>query len=180
MKPGPDLWSVGHGTVELDVFIGYLRAAGIQRLVDVRRFPASRRNPQFAAAPLAEALAQAGIAYAHAADLGGRRRPSPDSPNAGLRNDGFRGYADWMRGDAFGTAFARLLEAAGREFTVVMCAETPWWKCHRRLIADAAVLLANANVVHLVSGKPVAHLLTAGVTLDEAGHLVYPPAAAGI
>jgi uncharacterized protein (DUF488 family) len=180
VKPGPDLWSVGYGTVELDVFIGYLRAAGIQQLVDVRRFPASRRNPQFAAAPLAETLAQAGIAYVHAADLGGRRGPSPDSPNAGLRNDGFRGYADWMRGDAFGAAFARLLEAAAREPTVVMCAETPWWKCHRRLIADAAVLLANANVVHLVSGKRVAHQLAAGVSLDEAGHPVYPPAAAGI
>lgn len=175
-----ELWTVGHGTVELDVLVGYVRAAEVERVVDVRRFPASRRNPQFAAVTIANALAHAGIGYALAPDLGGRRRASPDSPNAGLRNAGFRGYADWMRGDAFRAAFAGLLESAERDRTVIMCAETPWWKCHRRLIADAAVLLAGARVTHLLAGKTIAHHLTAGVEVDGTGRLVYPAAPSGI
>lgn len=177
MAPGLDLATVGHGTVALDVFVDYLRVAEIRRLVDVRRFPSSRRNPQFAAASLEAALAAAGIAYAQAGDLGGRRPPAKDSRNAGLRNPGFRGYADWMRSDAFRAAFAALLAVATEDRTVVMCAETPWWRCHRRLIADAAVLLAGARIAHLLSGRIVPHRLTSGVVVDRTGRLVYPPPA---
>ncbi|MEO6834506.1 MAG: DUF488 domain-containing protein [Candidatus Tumulicola sp.] len=173
MAAGINLWSIGHGTVALEVFVAYVRDAGIERLVDVRRFPGSRRNPQFATEPLENALAQAGIAYAHAVDLGGRRRPGPDSPNTGLRNAGFRGYADWMRGEEFRAAFEWLAASAARPRTVVMCAETPWWKCHRRLIADAAVLLVSANVTHLVSGRRIVHALTPGVAIDQTGRLLY-------
>jgi uncharacterized protein (DUF488 family) len=106
-----------------------------------------------------------GIAYRHAEDLGGRRRPSPDSRNTGLRNDGFRGYADWMEGETFREAFANLISESQERRTTVMCAETPWWKCHRRLIADAAVLLAGIPVVHLIGGKQADHRLTQGVSI---------------
>jgi uncharacterized protein (DUF488 family) len=158
-----NLWTIGHGTVELDAFLTFLLDANLSAQVDVRRFPGSRRHPQFAAASLERALARAGIAYSHAAALGGRRRPCADSSNIGLRNEAFRGYADWMRGDAFRSALAKLLSLAAQQRTVVMCAETPWWKCHRRLIADAAVLLHGATVMHLISGKASPHVLTSGV-----------------
>lgn len=159
------LFTIGHGTVDIETFLGYLRDAEIVSLIDVRRFPGSRRHPQFASAALADALHAGDIAYRHAENLGGRRRPLPDSPNTGLRNDGFRGYADWMAEDAFHDAFARVIEESRARRTAVMCAETPWWKCHRRLIADAAVLLAEGSVVHLVAGKQAEHRLTEGVAL---------------
>ena len=173
----PELWTIGHGTVPLAEFVGYLERARIARLVDVRRFPSSRRNPQFAAAELERALTAAGIAYERAETLGGRRRAPADSPNRGLRNDGFRGYADWMGTDAFRRAFGELTAAAARERTAVMCAETPWWKCHRRLIADAAVLLGGFSVTHLIKDKEIPHALTGGVIVDAGGRLAYPPPA---
>lgn len=160
------LFTIGHGAVDLGTFAEYLREAQIASLVDVRRFPGSRRHPQFGSAALSEALRGIGIAYRHAEDLGGRRRPMPSSPNTGLRNEGFRGYADWMLGDAFGEAFTGVVNESQNRRTVVMCAETPWWKCHRRLIADAAVLLAKIPVVHLVAGKEAGHRLTEGVSVD--------------
>lgn len=166
------LYTIGHGTVDIATFAGYLRDAAIESLVDVRRFPGSRKHPQFGSAALAEALRAIGIGYRHAEDLGGRRHPASDSPNAGLRNDGFRGYADWMASDAFGEAFATLVSESRDRRTTVMCAETPWWKCHRRLIADASVLLADTRVVHLIGGKQADHRLTDGVVLLD-GRLVY-------
>jgi uncharacterized protein (DUF488 family) len=166
------LYTIGHGTVGIETFIHYLRDAEIASLVDVRRFPGSRRHPQFGSAPLASALREAGIAYRHVEDLGGRRRPIPGSENAGLRNEGFRGYADWMQGDAFAKAFSDVMNEANARRTVVMCAETPWWKCHRRLIADAAVLLDDASVEHLVGGKVTEHRLTPGVVAEN-GRLLY-------
>jgi uncharacterized protein (DUF488 family) len=169
---GLTLYTIGHGAVDIDTFLGYLRDAEIASLVDVRRFPGSRRHPQFGSAALAEALRDAGLAYRHAEDLGGRRRPVPDSPNTGLRDEGFRGYADWMLGEAFQAAFDRVVDESHERRTVVMCAETPWWKCHRRLISDAAILLRNGTVVHLMAGKQAEHRLTEGVKLDE-GRLLY-------
>ncbi|MBV8372029.1 MAG: DUF488 domain-containing protein [Candidatus Eremiobacteraeota bacterium] len=173
---GLALWTIGHGTVELERFIAHLRPPHIERIVDVRRFPGSRRHPQFGVACLSSALADAGIDYAHAVDLGGRRRAANDSVNVGLRNDAFRGYADWMVSDAFRAAFADLMRSSALRRTAIMCAETPWWKCHRRLIADAATLLHDATVTHIVSGKAGPHVLTAGVMIVE-DRLVYaaPP-----
>lgn len=167
------LYTIGHGAADIATFTGYLRDAGIEALVDVRRFPGSRRHPQFGSAALSEALREIGISYRHAEDLGGRRRPSSDSPNTGLRNDGFRGYADWMASDAFREAFANLVTESRERRTTVMCAETPWWKCHRRLIADASVLLTQTPVVHLIGGKQAEHRLTEGVVIVES-RLIYP------
>jgi uncharacterized protein (DUF488 family) len=161
------LFTIGHGAVDIESFIGYLSDARIASLVDVRRFPGSRRHPQFGSDALSEALRGIGIAYRHAEDLGGRRRPLPGSLNVGLRNEGFRGYADWMLGAAFRAAFDAVIDESQQRSTTVMCAETPWWKCHRRLIADAAVLLAGAPIVHLVGGKRAGHRLTEGVTVER-------------
>jgi uncharacterized protein (DUF488 family) len=167
------LFTIGHGAVDFKTFSEYLAGAAIGAIVDVRRFPGSRRHPQFSRDELERHLHGAGVAYRHEPDLGGRRRPQADSPNAGLRNEGFRGYADWMTSEPFAVAFAGLLRDAAAANTAVMCAETPWWKCHRRLIADAAVLLAGAEVVHVMGERRTAHVPTEGV-VAERGRLVYP------
>jgi uncharacterized protein (DUF488 family) len=169
---GITLFTIGHGAVDPEAFVAYLCQARIASLVDVRRFPGSRRHPHFGSAVLAERLRSAGIAYRHAEDLGGRRRPRPGSRNAGLRNEGFRGFADWMQGDPFRAAFFDVIDEARRQCTTVMCAETPWWKCHRRLIADAAVLLAGAAVIHIMGERQTPHRPTAGVVV-ESGRLHY-------
>lgn len=170
----PRLWTVGHGAGELAELIGCLQAAGIEVLVDVRRYPGSRRHPQFGTQPLAEGLANAGIAYEQAPDLGGRRRPVPESVNAGLRHPAFRAYADWMQTPQFAAAYRALIERAAARPTAIMCAETPWWKCHRRLIADVATLTGDAEVVHLMGERAVAHRITDGAVLLPPATVVYP------
>ena len=99
-------------------------------------------------------------------ELGGRRRPLPQSPNAGLRNAGFRGFADHMATPEFRAAYGALLTVARERPTAIFCAETLWWHCHRRLIADAAVLLDDLTVVHLTNATRSTHVLTPGVARD--------------
>ena len=130
------LWTIGHSTREWEAFVAMLREARIEALVDVRRFAGSRRNPQFSGETMARTLPGAGIAYVPMADLGGRRRPAPDSHNAAWRNTSFRGYADYMETGPWQAARDALAERASRERAVVMCAEAMWWQCHRALIAD--------------------------------------------
>lgn len=129
-----------------------LAARGIGTLADVRRFPGSRRHPQFNREPLATALAGAGIEYLSLPELGGRRRARADSPHTGWHDAGFRGYADHMETAEFRAGIARLLDAARRQRTAVMCAEALWWRCHRRLIADY-LLAAGVPVLHVVAGE---------------------------
>lgn len=167
------LYTIGHGTVELAAFVRRLNEAGVTRIADVRRFPGSRRNPQFGSETLAAELPANGIAYEAFPDLGGRRAPLPDSPNAGLRNAGFRGYADWMATEAFASAYRQLLQRCADRPTAIMCAETPWWKCHRRLISDAAVLLDGIEVNHIIGDRLTPHIITPGATV-MAGQLEYP------
>jgi uncharacterized protein (DUF488 family) len=157
------LYTLGHGALQSDVFATTLRAAGVEVAADVRRFAGSRRHPQFGTADMRRWLGAAGIAYRALPDLGGRRTPLPDSPNAGLRNAGFRGYADYMATPAFRAAFDGLIALARERPTAIFCAETLWWQCHRRLIADAAVLLAGFEVVHLTPATRANHVLTPGV-----------------
>jgi uncharacterized protein (DUF488 family) len=157
------LFTLGHGTADARMFAERLRAAGLERVVDVRRFPGSRRWPWFGAAEMAVWLPEHGIAYVPATELGGRREPRPDSPNIVLRDSGFRGYADYMATEPFRARLARLLDEATESPTAIVCAETLWWRCHRRLIADAAVLLGGAAVVHLVGEERQPHRLTQGV-----------------
>lgn len=159
VAPGGGLLTVGHGTLPGDVFTRLLAGVGVELLADVRSTPGSRRNPQFGRAVLEQVLPAAGIAYRWEPDLGGRRRPAPGSPNTALRDDGFRGYADHMATPAFAAALDRVLRDAEHGITAVMCAESVWWRCHRRLIADAVVLLHRRPVANLFhDGRVVAHV----------------------
>ena len=145
------IYTVGHGARSLEEFIGLLRAAGIGVLCDVRRYPGSRRHPQFGREALAEALADAGISYEwHGEALGGRRSRREDSRHTALHNAAFGGYADHMDTTQFRAALTALVERAeSSERLAVMCAETLWWRCHRSLIADA-LTMRGAEVVHLI------------------------------
>jgi uncharacterized protein (DUF488 family) len=146
----------------------------VRRVVDVRRFPGSRRNPQFGQEEMQAWLPAAAIGYQWEPRLGGFRKPAPDSQNVGLRNTAFRGYADYMASEAFAHALTDLVSEATAQVTVVMCAETLWWRCHRRLIADATVLLFGFSVWHLDhDGRLTAHRLTDGVRCGPSGSLVY-------
>ena len=170
-----EILTVGHSVHEADQFLRVLHGHGVELLVDVRRYPASRRVPHFNAGVLAQTLASGGIGYEHAEELGGRRPPVPDSPNGGWTNEQFRGYADHMASDEFAAALDRLESRAAERRTAVMCAEAPWWRCHRRLLADALVVKGH-DLLHLDGrGGAVAHKLT-DFALVEDGRLTYPPA----
>jgi uncharacterized protein (DUF488 family) len=144
-----NLRTVGHGTLREDDFAALVFDAGIGLVVDVRSFPASRRHPQFRREAMERWLPDAGVAYRWEPRLGGRRRPRPDSPHVALRVPAFRGYADHMETEEFRDAVDELLAEAGARPAGVMCAESVWWRCHRRLLADATVLLRGASVEHL-------------------------------
>jgi uncharacterized protein (DUF488 family) len=167
-----DIWSVGHGARPLDEFLAMLRAAEIGALADVRLIPGSRRHPHFGAESLDGALREIGIAYLHLPELGGRREPRGDSPHRALRVAAFRGYADHMSTEQFARGYERLTSLAHRSRTAIMCAETLWWRCHRRLIADR-LTVDGWTVTHLLGpGKSERHVLwDTARTLD--GHLVY-------
>lgn len=152
--PLPSLWTIGHSTRTIDEFLALLKGAGVEALADVRRFPGSRRLPHFGQDALAGSLADAGIVYEHFPELGGRRRPRPDSPNTAWRDQGFRGYADYMTTDEFRVGVARLLELAGQKPTAFMCAEALWWQCHRGLIADYLKVRGH-EVLHIMGGGKI-------------------------
>jgi uncharacterized protein (DUF488 family) len=168
------LLTVGHGTSETAALTSLLRAAGVELLVDVRRFPGSRRHPHLARERLAADLPAAGLGYAWEERLGGRRPVPPDSPDGALRNAAFRGYAAHMRTPPFLAAVDDLLrEAAGRR-VAVMCSETLWWRCHRRLVADFVQVAREVPVEHVMpGGTRSAHPPTDGVRLRPDGLLVY-------
>ena len=142
--------TIGHGTRPLDELVVLLAGAGVRTLVDVRRYPGSRRNPQFNQTALAPALEEAGIAYRHAVDLGGRLAGEPGEERYGcIRVAAFRSYAARMSTPGWQEALAAVLAEPAPAF---MCSETPWTKCHRRLIAE--LLHARGHEVrHLVSPR---------------------------
>jgi uncharacterized protein (DUF488 family) len=140
---------VGHSTRERGELAALLHEHGVRTVADVRRFPRSRRHPQFDAGALAAWLPEEGIAYVPLPELGGRRSRVPESPNGGWEHPAFQAYADWMAGPEFAAGIARLEALAA---PAVMCAEAQWWRCHRRLVADALV----------VRGHPVGHIIGAG------------------
>lgn len=162
------LYTVGHGTRTTEELVAVLHSGEISRLADVRRYPGSRRHPHLGRDALAESLPAAGVAYEWWGEqLGGRRSRRPDSPHTAWRNAAFAGYADHMDSAEFREAFMALLDAAGAgPATAVMCSETVWWRCHRRLLADAAVL----------RGVPVIHLLS---TTNHAAHPLHEDVRAG-
>ena len=147
------IWTIGHSTRTFPELLDVLRVHEIEALVDVRRFPGSRRLPQFNEGNLASSLDAAGIAYLWLPSLGGRRRPAPDSVNTGWRHDAFRGYADHIATEEFAGGLVELLTIAGGLRTAIMCAEMLWWQCHRRLIADVLLSLGH-QVLHIRDEKP--------------------------
>lgn len=165
--------SVGHGTLPAEEFAGLLVAADLQGVADVRSYPGSRRNPQYGRVEMERWMPPAGLSYRWIPALGGRRRPRPDSKHAALRHEAFRAYADHMGISDFGNGVEALLGLAGDERTAVMCSESVWWRCHRRLLADHLVLVEGIEVAHLMhDGRVVPHVLTDGVRVSE-GALVY-------
>jgi uncharacterized protein (DUF488 family) len=171
--PAP-LLTVGHGTLPAERFAALLGGADVSSLVDVRTAPGSRHNPQFGRLELSAWLPEAGIDYRWEKRLGGFRKPAPDSPNDALRHPAFRGYADYIGGEEFGRALDEVLGAAATRRTAVMCSESVWWRCHRRLIADAALLLRGVPVLHLMhDGGLRPHQPTEGATVED-GRLTYP------
>jgi uncharacterized protein (DUF488 family) len=173
--PGKEIFTVGHSTRDFDELLELLQSYETGRLVDVRTAPKSRRMPYFNAESLAEALPAAGIAYLHEPDLGGWRRPAPDSPNGGWRSKAFQGYADHMGSPAFVSALERIEKLADRHRVTLMCAEAVFWRCHRQLIADALVV-RGWRVRHAGMGPhPEDHVLTSFAVV-EGERLTYPPA----
>ena len=169
--------TVGHSTRSSEHFVSLLRGHGVELLVDVRRFPGSRRHPQFGSAALADSLAAAGIGYEHAEALGGRRDADASSAeNAGWRNSAFRGYADYMGTPEFRAALERLIAVSRDRTTAIMCAEAVPWRCHRRLVTDA--LLARGVPVADIIGPapPEPAELSPHAVVGADGRVTYPAA----
>jgi len=143
--------TIGHSTHPIEKLIEMLQAHGVERLIDVRAIPKSRRNPQFNRDELERTIPAAGVEYRHMPELGGLRHPKKDSINSAWKNDSFRGYADYMQTPEFERAIEELIAASKDPQIAVMCAESVPWRCHRSLIADALV----------ARGIPVEHIMSA-------------------
>lgn len=161
------LLTVGHGRLDGAGLVALLTGAGVEQVVDVRRFPASRRNPDLAREALSSRLPEAGVPYRWEPALGGRRRlERPDdarSPDSWWRVDAFRAYAAHTRTPEFRNALADVLAAARTRTVAVMCSEAVWWRCHRRIVADIAVLTSGVAVTHLMpDGRLQSHEPSAG------------------
>jgi uncharacterized protein (DUF488 family) len=167
-----DVWTVGHSTREIEEFVGLLSGYGIGVLADVRRYPASRKFPHFNTENLSASLEGSGMEYLPLPELGGRRRPRPDSRNTAWRNLSFRGYADYMESDDFRSGVGRLLESARARRTAVMCSELLWWRCHRALVADH-LKADGVHVIHILGPeKSAVHPYTSAAQV-VAGKLSY-------
>ncbi|MCC6474762.1 MAG: DUF488 domain-containing protein [Burkholderiales bacterium] len=180
MNTALTVWTVGHSNRPLEDLIAVLQRHRIEAVADVRRFPGSRRQPQYHRRRLEQGFSAPGIGYVPLPGLGGRRRPASNSPNTAWRHPAFRAYADYLEGDEFAAGLFELLMVARGLRTAVMCAEILWWRCHRRLIADVLVSL-GARVIHILDAKNAqAHRLTAPARLVQ-GRLsyasVHPPQA---
>jgi uncharacterized protein (DUF488 family) len=169
---GLTIWTIGHSTRSLDEFVALLRQYRLEAIADVRRFPASRRHPQFSQDALEGSLAKAGMEYRWLPSLGGRRVPRPDSRNDGWRNPGFRGYADHLETVEFADGLFELLNLSYGFRTTIMCAEAVWWRCHRGLIADVLCSIGVLTVHILDNTTTVVHPYTAPAHL-VAGRLTY-------
>lgn len=172
LQPAATLWTIGHSTHPIDELLDILDAHGITRIADVRRFPGSRAQPQFNPDTFVASLAERGIAYTPMPELGGRRKPRPDTTHTVWRNESFRGYADYMDTPEFATAAEALASLARVDRVAAMCAEGVWWRCHRSMIAD--YFKANGwTVLHILGmGEAKEHPYTAAAKV-EGGKLSY-------
>ena len=169
------VFTIGHSTRSSEDFITLLKEWSVDLLIDVRRFPMSRRYPHFNMDELAAALNTAGIEYLHEEVLGGRRSPLKDSRNTAWRNTQFRGYADHMDTPEYRQAVDRIVERAGSRVQAVMCAEAVPWQCHRNLLADV-LLVRGLQVRHIMQpGKANPHKLNKEAQVVDGDYLVYAP-----
>jgi uncharacterized protein (DUF488 family) len=170
----PTVWTIGHSTRSIEEFLDVLAAYDIELVADVRRFPGSRRLPQFSPPAFENALAARHVAYAWLPSLGGRRRTDPASSNVGWRHAAFRAYADHTATEEFAAGLFELLMLAKGLRTAVMCAEILWWRCHRRIIADVLVSL-GITVVQIRDERTASvHRLAPPARL-VGGRLTYDP-----
>lgn len=166
------IWTIGHSTRTPEAFIAVLEHYGIEAVADVRRFPGSRRLPQFLSANLAAALSERGIAYEWIESLGGRRRPPPGASTSAWRNTSFRGYAEHLKTDEFARGLAQLLRLAATQRTAMMCAEVLWWRCHRSMVSDV-LKLRGIDVLHIQDAQRLTpHPFTSPARLVD-GELSY-------
>ncbi|WP_227378025.1 DUF488 domain-containing protein [Haladaptatus halobius] len=168
------VYTFGHSSRSIEEFISALRSYDITLVVDVRRFPGSRRNPQFGADALAAALDEHGIEYRHLEALGGRRSdPRADSPNNEWENNSFQAYADYALTDEFQTALDELCTFAETDVPVIVCAEAVYWRCHRRIIADW-LLARGYEVINIYDAdRADEHELTRFAEVSN-GRVTYP------
>ena len=167
------IWTIGHSTRTIDIFISLLEENGIQLVADVRSLPGSKRYPQFNREVLAKSLTDHGIRYEHFPELGGRRKARMDSHNTAWRNASFRGYADHMETEEFRAGVEHLLDLANKLGpTAIICAEAVWWRCHRALISD--YLKAHGiEVMHILdASKSEPHPFTSAARIVD-GTLSY-------
>jgi len=188
MKPAPPetvqwpegtVFTLGHSTLPIERFISLLGLYGIERLVDIRTVPRSRHNPQFNDDALADVLRASHLKYVPMKSLGGLRRARPDSPNAGWKNAGFRGFADYMQTDAFGEALETLIRVSQEKRAGIMCAEAVPWRCHRSLVADALTVRGIPVVEILSESDYRPHKLTPFAHV-QGTHITYPPQQASL
>ncbi|OBB18258.1 DUF488 family protein [Mycolicibacterium elephantis] len=170
------LISVGHGTLDKAALVELLTGAEVEALVDIRRYPNSRRNPDVATEAITAWAADAGLDYRWDARLGGRRRlPADTEPeDTWWRVKQFAAYAAYTRTAEFGEALDELLAQARRQRTAMMCSEAVWWRCHRRIVADVAVVKCSTEVCHLMhDGRLRPHPPSEGARLRDDGQLMW-------
>jgi uncharacterized protein (DUF488 family) len=144
------IYTIGHSTRDIDEFVEMLQSFEIKTLVDIRRFPGSRKYPHFNQETIKKTLTDSGINYIHLEGLGGRRKEIDKSGKSRWRNSSFRSYAAYMETHEFRTAAKELMDISSRTRTVYMCSEAVWWRCHRALVSDYLK----------VNGWTVYHILT--------------------
>jgi uncharacterized protein (DUF488 family) len=170
-------FTIGHSNRSIEVFAGLLREAQVQLIVDIRKMPMSRANPQFNKTALPAALADFQIAYEHIAALGGLRSKTKTLPagiNSFWTNKSFHNYADYALSEQFRVGLGRLLEAGRERRAAIMCSEAVWWRCHRRIVADY-LIAGGQDVFHIMgSGRIEPARLTAGAVVQSNGTILYP------
>lgn len=155
-----EIWTIGHSTHSLGEFTAMLKFYEIEMLVDIRRFPGSRKYPHFNKDALEISLPKQNLEYLHLENLGGRRKADPDSENTVWRHPSFRGYADFMETKTFDEGTRELEKIATKQRTAIMCSEAVWWSCHRSMVSD--YLKAKGwKVMHIMGlGKGQEHPYT--------------------
>ena len=177
VDPRPPFFTIGHSDRSIEAFIGLLCAPGVERVVDVRKIPMSRANPQFNEAALADALAACRISYEHAPALGGLRRRTPGLPpevNGLWENRSFHNYADYALSAEFRAGLDHLIAAGREQRCAIMCSEAVWWRCHRRLVADNLIARGETVFHILAQARLDPARLTPGAVVRPDGSVLYP------